>query len=112
MTPSSLSPLHVFLLPFFLPFPLSLSLPSPPPSLCKVLCTLLMVPSICDLGKSIWQAVWLGVATSDTLNATIVAHEVVAPVQIVTPIVFVIDMVRWAVRCTGSFTGEVRHDSL
>ena len=33
-------------------------------------------------------------ATSDTPNATIVAHEVVAPVQIVTPIVFVIDMVR------------------
>ena len=71
-------------------FPLS----PPAPSLCKVLCTLLMVPSICDLGKSIWQAVWLGVATSDTPNATIVAHEVVAPVQIVTPTVFVIDMVR------------------
>ena len=33
-------------------------------------------------------------ATSDTPNATIVEHHVVASVQIVTPIVFVVDMVR------------------
>ena len=66
---------------------------SSPPGL-KVLCTLLAVPSICDFGKSIWQAVWWGVATSDMPNATIVEHHVVAPVQIVTPIVFVMDMVR------------------
>ena len=59
----------------------------------KVLCTLLVVPSICDFGKSIWQAAWWGVATSDTPNATIVEHHVVAPIQIVTPIVFVVDMV-------------------
>ena len=55
---------------------------------------MLMVPSVCDLGRTIWQAVWWGVAAADTPNATIVAHEVAAPVQIVTPIVFVIDMVR------------------
>ena len=59
----------------------------------KVLCTLLVVPSIFDFGKSIWQAAWWGVATADTPNATIVEHHVVAPVQIVTPIVFVVDMV-------------------
>ena len=86
-----LSSLHIFL-------PLS---PSPFPflSFLKVLCTLLVVPSICDFGKSVWQAVWWGVATSDMPNATIVEHHVVAPVQIVTPIVFVVDMVRCSDVC-------------
>ena len=59
----------------------------------KVLCILLVIPSIFDFGKSIWQAAWWGVATADTPNATIVEHHVVAPVQIVTPIVLVVDMV-------------------
>ena len=54
-----------------------------------------MVPSVCDFVKTIWQAAEWGVATPNISNVTIfLEHDVVAPVQIVTPIVFVIDMVR------------------
>ena len=42
-------------------------------------------------------------ATADTPNATIVEHHVVAPVQIVTPIVFAMDMVR----CSDELTVSV-----
>jgi ABC-type multidrug transport system fused ATPase/permease subunit len=58
-----------------------------------VLCALLMVPAVMDLGKSIWQAVWFGVGTEDTPTSDILSHEKVAVVQLVTPVVFLIDMV-------------------
>ena len=52
-----------------------------------------MVPAVMDLGKSIWQAVWFGVGTEDTPTSDILSYEKVAVVQLVTPVVFVIDMV-------------------
>ena len=52
-----------------------------------------MIPAVMDLGKSIWQAVWFGVGTEDTPTSDILSHEKVAVVQLVTPVVFVIDMV-------------------
>ena len=53
-----------------------------------------MIPAVMDLGKSIWQAVWFGVGTEDTPTSDILSHEKVAVVQLVTPVVFAIDMVR------------------
>ena len=62
-----------------------------------------------DLGKSIWQAVWFGVGTEDTPTSDILSHEKVAVVQLVTPVVFLIDMVSPATYvgklCTFSQTG-------
>ena len=52
-----------------------------------------MVPAVMDLGKSIWQAVWYGIGTESTTVDDIAKHEKVAVVQLVTPVIFVIDMV-------------------
>ena len=52
-----------------------------------------MVPAVMDLGKSIWQAVWYGIGTESTTVDDIAKHQKVAVVQLVTPFVFVIDMV-------------------
>ena len=58
-----------------------------------------MVPAVMDLGKSIWQAVWYGIGSESTTVDDIAKHQKVAVVQLVTPFVFMLDMVRLKHNC-------------